>query len=836
MVRTGYTFAGWATSASAPQTVITTFSTTSNVLTQTLYAVWTPVSYSVTYALDGGTSTLPTEGNKNINNTFTVAAAPTRASYVFGGWSDGTTIYAAGATYTVGSASITLTAQWIPTYTVHYVMNGSSTTPDADVTTTSGTVVTLAAAPTRTGYTFAGWLDNLPTPVLRAAGSSFTVIQDSNLQARWTPVAYTVTYALASGTSALPTQANVNISNTFTIADAPTRSGYRFTGWSDGTNTYGAGASYVVGSSSITLTAQWSVISYSVTYDLGGGSGTLPTKANVNIGDTFTVSTETSPTKLAHTFVGWGDGDFVYANSDTYTVSAKNIVLTAVWNINGSTQITYALGGGDGTLPIQAGLLEGSNLILASGSGLTRDSFAFGGWNDGTDTYQPGSSYYVGPDTSPITLTAFWTAGYDITYESGTATGTVPVDTTPRATGTSFTLASGSSLSKSGYTFAGWNDGTTTYAAGASYTVGSSNVTLTAQWTAVVVSGGGTTTRERVPVEEKPKETVREITKETKSEDSPVVDAGVKAIKDSKTFDSLFVTPPAQNARTITINSLKVVDANTSINTQSVSTTSDKPVTLPIGLANPIVTDVVAKALSSKVTVVGSATSLKITAVDGFTGIVIVPVVATVNGVQTTVLNRVVVSPVLPAPKGFAPVDIGKSSIAWQASPSKVVSYEVAVNGKVACTTPTTSCPLPALIGPNTKVTVSAIGNDETKSGPQVIPYAAVKPIPALKVNFNTGSAVLTAGQKREIAAIAKVIDNQGFTRLIVNGFTDATGSPALNAALSKARSIAVVNYMRPLIPFVSVKAGANGPAKPVASNKTDNGRAQNRRTEIATW
>jgi len=839
LTRTGYTFGGWSITASAPQTAITTFATTSSTLTHTLYAIWTPVSYSVTYALDGGTSTLPTEGNKNINNTFTIAAAPTKATFIFGGWSDGSSIYAAGATYTVRSSNITLTAQWIPTFTVRYLMNGSSTTPDADVTTTSGTVVVLAAEPTRTGYTFAGWLDNLPTPVLRAAGSNFTVIQDSTLQARWTPVAYTVTYALASGTSAVPTQANVNINNTFTTAATPTRPGYMFTGWSDATNTYGAGAPYVVGSSNITLTAQWSAISYTVTYDLGGGTGTLPTKSAVNIGDTFIVSTETDPTRLAHTFVGWNDGDFVYAKTDTYTVSAKNIVLTAVWNINGSTQITYALGGGSGTLPIQAGLLEGSNLVVASGSGLTRDSFAFGGWNDGADTYQPGSNYYVGPDTSPITLTAFWTAGYSITYESGTATGTVPVDATPRASGTSFSLASGSSLSKSGYTFAGWNDGTTTYSAGASYTVGSSNVTLTAVWTVVVVSSGGSSpdVTPVVPkIEEKPKDTVREITKETKSTESPVVAVGVEAIADSKKFDSFFKNPTTPVVSPITSSSIVVVSANTSVNTQGVTTTSDKPVTIPITLANPIITNEVARALVTKVVVESSATSLKITAVAGFTGVVIVPIVATVGGVQTTVLNRVVVSPVLPVAKGFTPVDIGKSSIAWQASPSQVVSYEVAVNGKIACTTKITSCPLPALIGPNTKVTVSAIGNDETNSGPQVIPYAAVKPIPALKVNFNVGSAVLATAQKKEIVSIAKVITTQGFTRLVVNGFTDATGSPALNAALSKARANSVVTYMKTLLPKVAVKAGANGAAKPIANNATDDGRAQNRRTEIATW
>jgi uncharacterized repeat protein (TIGR02543 family) len=51
--------------------------------------------------------------------------------------------------------------------------------------------------------------------------------------------------------------------------------------------------------------------------------------------------------------------------------------------------------------------------------------------------------------------------------------------------GAIFTVASGSSLSRAGYVFAGWSDGTTTYKAGTCYTIGSSAITLTAQWTPV---------------------------------------------------------------------------------------------------------------------------------------------------------------------------------------------------------------------------------------------------------------------------------------------------------------------------------------------------------------
>ena len=80
--------------------------------------------------------------------------------YVFAGWSDGSTTYAAAATYpssgTVAS-NVTLTAQWTAnTLTVTYNSQiGSSIT--AGSTSTGGSIDVSPGTPTRTGYTFAGW-------------------------------------------------------------------------------------------------------------------------------------------------------------------------------------------------------------------------------------------------------------------------------------------------------------------------------------------------------------------------------------------------------------------------------------------------------------------------------------------------------------------------------------------------------------------------------------------------------------------------------------------------------------------------------------------------------
>ena len=483
LAKSGYTFGGWATSASST-TAVTTYSTASD---QTFYAIWTPISYSITYALNGGTSTLPTQANQQIYNTFTLAATPTKVDYYFAGWSDSATAttYAALATYSITASSapaITLTAQWIPTYTLNYVLNGSTSAVTGEGTYNSGTVVTLTAAPTRTGYTFNNWLDS--SNVTHAALSSFTMLQNSVLQAQWTAILYPVTYALNGATGTLPLQSSLTMNSPFIVSTAPVRAGYTFDGWSDGTNVYSTGSTYVIGTSSVTLTAQWTAISYSVTYDLGGGQGTLPTQANGSIGSTFSLpATGSNPTWIAHTFTGWFDGSAVYAAGSTYTFSASNVTLTAQFSLNGYTQIAYSLGAsGVGALPASTSALEGNTIVVASGTGITRANYAFAGWSDGSSVYQPGDVYLVGPEAAPITFVPSWTSGYNVSYASGNAFGIAPVDPVGRITGSTFIVASAATLSRQGFTFTGWSDGTNVVQPGATYTVASANITLTAQW------------------------------------------------------------------------------------------------------------------------------------------------------------------------------------------------------------------------------------------------------------------------------------------------------------------------------------------------------------------
>jgi len=88
-------------------------------------------------------------------------------------------------------------------------------------------------------------------------------------------VKHSVTYVGGTGaTGTAPTQADVAEGVNFEVASNTfEKNGYSFVNWSDGNDAYDAGDSYTMGTSNVTLTAQWSAGTYEVELDNGAGSG-----------------------------------------------------------------------------------------------------------------------------------------------------------------------------------------------------------------------------------------------------------------------------------------------------------------------------------------------------------------------------------------------------------------------------------------------------------------------------------------------------------------------------------------------------------------------------------
>lgn len=103
-------------------------------------------------------------------------------------------------------------------------------------------------------------------------------------------------------------------------------------------------------------------------------------------------------------------------------------------------------------------------------------------------------------------------------------------------------------------------------------------------------------------------------------------------------------------------------------------------------------------------------------------------------------------------------------------------------------------------------------------------------------LEFPTSQAVLKGSNFPLLAKVQKVIRSFGSTSVVVEGHTDSNGGKELNERLSSERAEAVKQYLASNNtdgPPMEIKAIGYGYQKPLSTNKTPNGRAQNRRVDV---
>ena len=255
-------------------------------------AAATGVSVTVTLKLDGGTLTSTTLSGA-YGTALTLSEIPTKNGYTFAGWKAGETVWTDGTLLTVqngvqeadGALTLTLTAQWTAnSYTIVFRGEGVA---EKDVPVTYGGDVTLPA-PTRTGYTFAGWyIGSAPetlyngkievTALINAAGLAATNNGVLTLVAHWTANEYSVTlnygYEGAVSDSITVTYGEVYGSE----LPKPTRTGYTFLGWftEEENGAEVTAETLVTNAAAHTLYARWQVNTHTLTLTF-----TLPQGAN----------------------------------------------------------------------------------------------------------------------------------------------------------------------------------------------------------------------------------------------------------------------------------------------------------------------------------------------------------------------------------------------------------------------------------------------------------------------------------------------------------------------------------------------------------------------------
>ena len=173
----------------------------------------------------------------------------------------------------------------------------------------SGTLATRPDAPAATpGYTFGGWN--------KADGTAWDYASDKvtdniTLYAKWAANTYTITFDTAGGSEIAPITQDYGTQ--ITAPADPTREGYTFIGWDKAIPaTMPAG--------DMTITAQWRINQYTITFDSNGGSEI----ASITQDYGTAITSPADPTREGYAFIGWD-------TEIPTTMPAENITLKAKW-------------------------------------------------------------------------------------------------------------------------------------------------------------------------------------------------------------------------------------------------------------------------------------------------------------------------------------------------------------------------------------------------------------------------------------------------------------------------------------------------------------------------
>ncbi len=166
-----------------------------------------------------------------------------------------------------------------------------------------------------------------------------------------------------------------------------------------------------------------------------------------------------------------------------------------------------------------------------------------------------------------------------------------------------------------------------------------------------------------------------------------------------------------------------------------------------------------------------------------------------------------------------------------------------AVIGKIAGNT-TTGAIVGAAVGGASGAAIGNYMDRQSRELEEDLEGAKIERVgEGIKITFDSGilfdvnSSQLKTASKEEISKLAEILQKYEDTNVMFAGYTDNTGREEYNQQLSEKRAKAVAEYAA----FVGVDANrmtitGYGENDPIADNSTVEGRAQNRRVEIAIW
>lgn len=498
--KTGYKFDGWyngitkVTSANPY-----TFAPTANITLTAKWSIYT-VSDTVKISPSGGGTVSPNPIIGQENTVISVTATPATGynfkhwryndSSASGGYSESTT-NPLRVTIT-GKRDITAVFE-LKSYTVTWNANGGTVSP-ASVSKTHGSTLGTLPTPTRAAtaeysYTFAGWFTAASGGT--QISSTTTVTGNVTYYAHWTATkrSYTATFNGNGGSTPSPSSITKEYNTALGTLPICSRTGYTFLGWYTASSGGTKISTTTVVTKDITYYAQWSINSYTLTFNPNGGTVT-PTSKDLEYNSaygTLPTPTRASDAQYTYTFAGW----YTAATGGTQVtaatkMAAKDTTVYAHWTSNTrSYTVSYKTTYGTLNKTSQSVAYNSKgSCTLTMPDNTAEFTYTFVGWY----TADNGGGTKVGSEltleTPAITRTVTYYAYVTRSTKSYTHTfnpnggGTVSPSTITKAYNTA--LGTLPTVSRTGYTFVGWFD--TSAASGGTQATTTTKVTGTKTW------------------------------------------------------------------------------------------------------------------------------------------------------------------------------------------------------------------------------------------------------------------------------------------------------------------------------------------------------------------
>jgi outer membrane protein OmpA-like peptidoglycan-associated protein len=123
-------------------------------------------------------------------------------------------------------------------------------------------------------------------------------------------------------------------------------------------------------------------------------------------------------------------------------------------------------------------------------------------------------------------------------------------------------------------------------------------------------------------------------------------------------------------------------------------------------------------------------------------------------------------------------------------------------------------------------------------TGERAVPSVPAAPVTRFEsdrtIRFENGSSSLASQSREELSNLAATLKAHPDARVQISGYTDNIGNESANVELSRSRATAVMDALHSMgTPTDRIQAEGYGSQKPIASNATAEGRAENRRVEV---